>query len=298
MVTAVESSMRGSEERTLTGEVARRADAGLTRRRGRLGRGTSLPRRPGRARGDGDATNGEPDDDRAAHMPVDTTERASIRGARRVDLASPIIQQPRMPARLVLASASPRRAELLARLGIPFVVRPSDVPEVPAPGESGPSFARRAAREKAAAAAVASPGEWILAADTIVLLDDEILGKPAGADDARRMLGLLSGRAHRVVTALVLLRPDGSAVADLAVETAVAFRDLSAAEIDAYVAGGEPLDKAGAYAIQGGAAEFVVRLTGSHTNVIGLPMEELSASLERCGFEMPSPVRDAAHDRQ
>lgn len=202
------------------------------------------------------------------------------------------IQQARMPVGIVLASASPRRAELVRRLGIRFTVHASNVPEFPASGETGTAFARRAAREKALSVAAERRGEWILAADTVVLIDGEILGKPADADEARSMLGRLSGREHRVVTAFVLARPDGTLADDVAVETDVEFRPLTRAEIDSYVATGEPEDKAGAYAIQGGAAGFVVRIVGSHTNVIGLPMDELRTSLERHGLLAPSDARD------
>lgn len=207
-------------------------------------------------------------------------------------MPSVILQQARMPMGIVLASASPRRAELVRQLGIPFAVHPSNVPESPAAGENGTAFARRAAREKAMAVAAQRRGDWVLGADTVVLIDGEILGKPADADDARGMLERLSGREHRVVTGFVLLRPDGTVADEIAVETVVEFRPVSPAEIDSYVATGEPQDKAGAYAIQGGAASFVHRVRGSYTNVIGLPMDELRISLERHGLLAPSDLRD------
>jgi len=183
---------------------------------------------------------------------------------------------------LVLASASPRRRELLSGLGVPFEVRPADVPEVRRPGEEPARFAARLAREKATA--VARPGEWVLGADTIVVVDEEILGKPADAADARRMLALLSGRAHHVLTAVALIGPGGELAGELVGDTVVEFRDLTGEEIADYVAGGEPMDKAGAYAIQGGAGRFVRRTEGSYSNVVGLPVEEVAELLARCGL--------------
>jgi septum formation protein len=189
-----------------------------------------------------------------------------------------------MQARLILGSASPRRAALLRELGIDFAVHPSDVPENPMPGEDGAVFARRAARDKALAVARARPGDWVLAADTVVVLDGEILGKPRDAEDARRMLGLLSGRRHLVITAVALTSPGGRAEGEVTVQSAVEFRVLRETEIETYVAGGEPLDKAGAYAIQGGASGFVRSVAGSYSNVVGLPLDEVRALLRRHGL--------------
>jgi septum formation protein len=188
-----------------------------------------------------------------------------------------LIDKPRMPDGLILASASPRRIELLRQLGAPFAVRPSGAEEMPRRGEDGVAFARRAARDKAEAVAAANPRAWVIGADTVVLLDGEILGKPRDESDARRMLRSLSGRRHRVVTAVALVAPGGVACEELAIETAVEFHILAEAEIDAYVATGEPSDKAGAYAIQGGAQAFVRAVEGSLTNVVGLPLEEVRA---------------------
>ncbi len=173
---------------------------------------------------------------------------------------------------LVLASASPRRRELLAARGIAFDIVPSHIGEIPLPGEPPETFAQRIAREKAYEVASEHPGRCILAADTVVIVDDAMFGKPADADEARRMLEALSGRTHRVRTAVALLLPDAS-LHETAVETLVEFRRLSAAEIDAYVDSGEPFDKAGAYAIQGGARTFVRHVWGSYSNVVGLPIE-------------------------
>jgi septum formation protein len=158
---------------------------------------------------------------------------------------------------LVLGSGSPRRAALLRELGVAFAVRVSDVPEVPCAGEEAADFARRAAREKGCAVAGDCDGAWVLAADTVVVVDGEILGKPVDAADARGMLARLSGRAHEVLTAVALIAPGGEPAEELLMRSAVEFRDLGADEIDAYIATGEPFDKAGAYGIQGGAALFV-----------------------------------------
>lgn len=173
---------------------------------------------------------------------------------------------------MLLASASPRRRELLQRIGIEPEVRPSDVDERIEPGETPVEHAARLAASKAAAA-IAEPGVLVIAADTIVVLDDRVLGKPRDRDEAVAMLRSLSGRAHRVLTA-VHLRRDRRQVA--AVEsTTVWFRDLAEAEIERYVDTGEADDKAGAYGIQGRAGIFVDRIDGSDTNVVGLPLARL-----------------------
>lgn len=189
-----------------------------------------------------------------------------------------------MSARLILASASPRRKELLSRLGIPFAVVPSDVPEVPLAGEAPASFVRRVASDKARAIAAAYPGLWVLGADTVVVIDAEILGKPVDAAEARAMLTRLSGRRHQVLTGVALVAADGRLCAETAVETAVAFRPLLADEIERYIASGEPFDKAGAYAIQGGAGAFVEGVEGSYSNVVGLPIEEVQVILVAHGL--------------
>ncbi|MGA3075311.1 MAG: Maf family protein [Bryobacteraceae bacterium] len=170
---------------------------------------------------------------------------------------------------LVLASRSPRRREILRQAGIPFVVRPMEVDETPLPGEAAREYVMRIAREKAAAA-TASPGEIVLAADTTVLINGEILGKPLDAADGRRMLQLLSGQRHAVLTG-ICLRSTSRAVEDCA-ETSVWFAPLSSQEIEDYAASGEPMDKAGAYAIQGLASKFIQRIEGCYFNVMGLPV--------------------------
>ena len=171
---------------------------------------------------------------------------------------------------LLLASASPRRLELLRALGLEPLVRPADVDETLRPGEDPHDAAERLARAKAVAVAEGAPaGTVVLAADTIVVLDGEALGKPRDGDDARRMLRALRGRAHDVVTGVALSR-DGRLVSGRET-TEVLFAPMTDEEVDAYVASGEPSDKAGAYALQGLGGLFVERITGTPSNVIGLP---------------------------
>jgi septum formation protein len=170
---------------------------------------------------------------------------------------------------LVLASRSPRRREILRQAGIPFVVRPMEVDETPLPGEPARRYVKRIARAKADAA-VAGPGEIVLAADTTVVVQRQILAKPLDAADARRMLQLLSGQRHQVLTA-ICMRSASRVVEDCAA-TSVWFAPLSPREIDAYVSSGEPMDKAGGYAIQGLASKFVQRIEGCYFNVMGLPV--------------------------
>ena len=183
---------------------------------------------------------------------------------------------------LVLASASARRRAYLEELGVAFEARPADVDESRLAAEAPEAMARRLARAKARA--VWREGLWVLAADTIVALGDEVLGKPVDRDDARRMLRLLSGREHRVLTGAVLLAPGGEAVLDEVARTAGAFRLVAEGEIADYVAGGEADDKAGAYGIQGAAGAFVARVEGSYSNVVGLPLELVEPALRRAGL--------------
>jgi septum formation protein len=170
---------------------------------------------------------------------------------------------------LVLASESPRRAEILRQAGIEFVVRAVPVDETPLAGEPPEDYVRRLAERKARAAPAADD-ETVLAADTTVVVDDEMLGKPANAADARRMLAALAGRSHEVLTGVALRR--GKLVARDWASTRVKFAPMSAREIDEYVASGEPMDKAGAYAIQGLASKFIERIDGCYFNVVGLPV--------------------------
>jgi septum formation protein len=180
------------------------------------------------------------------------------------------------PLPLLLASASPRRAELLRAAGIRFEVAPADVDERQRDGEDAEAYVRRLAAAKASRVAAAHPGRAVLGADTTVVVSGEVLGKPRDAEEAAAMLGRLSGRSHRVLTGVCLISPDGRV--DVAVATTtVEFRALSPADIDAYVASGEPMDKAGAYAIQGGAGTFVTRIEGDFDNVVGLPVALIQA---------------------
>ncbi|HEV2063910.1 MAG TPA: Maf family protein [Thermoanaerobaculia bacterium] len=172
--------------------------------------------------------------------------------------------------KLVLASSSPRRAEILTSLGIPFVVDPADIEETPRPGEAPGETAARLAAAKAAVVAALRPGAWVLAADTLVVLDDAVLGKPVNDAGAARMLRRLAGRDHRVVTG-VCLRSDAGPGTTLIEWSRVRFAALSEEELAWYVATGEPRDKAGAYAVQGLGARFIESIEGSFTNVMGLP---------------------------
>ncbi|HEX5272242.1 MAG TPA: Maf family protein [Gemmataceae bacterium] len=185
---------------------------------------------------------------------------------------------------LILASASPRRRELLERLGLVLEVAPADVDETPHPGEKPVDYARRVAAAKCDVVAEgtgAGRALAVLGADTTVIVEDAILGKPADDADARAMLARLCGRRHEVVTAYTLRFGDRRL--ERAVTTLVAMRALQPSEIDAYVASGEGRDKAGAYAVQGIAAAFVTELRGSLTNVIGLPLAEVLADLLALG---------------
>jgi septum formation protein len=188
---------------------------------------------------------------------------------------------------LILASASPRRREFLQRLGLAFEVVPADVDETPDAGESPRGYVERIAQAKAARIAATHPGALVLAADTTVVVDEEILGKPVDAVDARRILNRLSDRGHRVLSAIAL---DGAHRASTVVETKVQFRALSPEEISWYVRTGEPLDKAGAYGIQGLAGMFVREIEGSASNVIGLPLAETVELLARAGHPLPWSV--------
>lgn len=200
---------------------------------------------------------------------------------------------------LVLASASPRRHELLRNAGIPFTVQPADIDETPLAGEAPLECAQRLAREKALSVSRARPQDLVLGADTIVVIDEAILGKPVDPDDAIRMLRLLSGRVHRVITGVCLVARVGSGQLPMASEaghaesrshsyktmrsedrelraasetTLVTMSELSDGEIREYVATGEPMDKAGAYAIQGMASRWIPRIEGDYSNVVGLPV--------------------------
>jgi septum formation protein len=186
-------------------------------------------------------------------------------------------------ASLVLASTSPRRKALLAAAGIPFSLDDSLIEEIRRSGEPAPDFAQRMAREKALTVSRRRNGALVLGADTVVECEGEVLGKPSDERDARRMLRMLSGRFHTVITAFALAR-EGNLVESRAVRSRVRFRPLEDAEIEAYVRTGEPMDKAGAYGIQAEGAGLVVEVEGPRDNVMGLPVSEVLQALRRHGF--------------
>jgi septum formation protein len=193
---------------------------------------------------------------------------------------------PGRPA-LVLASASPRRRELLARIGVlPDRILPTDTDETPRKAELPRALAARLAAEKAEAAALAAPGALVLAADTVVGVGRRVLPKAETEAEARRCLGLLSGRRHQVTTGVVLRLPDGRRLSRL-VATAVAFQRLTAAQVEDYLASGEWRGKAGGYAIQGRAEAHVRFLSGSWSNVVGLPLFETAQLLRGVGWLRP-----------
>jgi len=192
---------------------------------------------------------------------------------------------------IVLVSASPRRAHLLRLAGLEFSVRPSEIEETPLPGEAPGAMAERLARLKAGALVPAGPPILAIAADTVVAIGDAVLGKPRDRADARRMLGLLAGRTHEVITAMVLrILPEETLICEGALSR-VTFAPMSAEEIDWYARTDEGTDKAGAYALQGIGALFIRSIEGSYTNVIGLPLERLYPHLRRLGLLPASPPR-------
>ncbi len=187
---------------------------------------------------------------------------------------------------LVLASASPRRRELLAGLGLHFTVAPADLDETPLPGETPAACVRRLAAAKAAKAAAHPGPALVLAADTVVVLDGRMLGKPRDRADARRMLAAIAGREHTVLTGMALHeRPDGRQL-DGVEASRVRMARLTPHEIDWYVETGEPLDKAGAYAVQGIGALFVEAVFGNYTNVVGLPLPAAARLFAALGYEL------------
>lgn len=202
-----------------------------------------------------------------------------------------------MDSTLILASASPRRRELLTQAGYRFAVQPSSIPEFLRPGEDAIRFATRLAREKAEEVFARQPSStgpvMVLGADTVVVCHTEVMGKPADAADATRMLLLLSGGTHQVVTGVAVVWGSGSA--EVAAEvTQVTMRTLSPQEVAAYVATGEPMDKAGAYAIQGYAGRWIPRIYGCYFNVVGLPLALVSSLLEGAEQRLanqPAPAR-------
>jgi septum formation protein len=181
---------------------------------------------------------------------------------------------------IILASASPRRAELMSLAGIPFSVVSADICEEVLPNEIPADHVMRLSREKADAVAMTTAGRFFIGADTVVVLDDNIMGKPADDTEAFRMLSALSGRVHEVITGFTVYDKVSQIHISRCVRTEVTFRALGEREIHHYIASGCPRDKAGAYAIQGGAVHFVRSICGSYTNVVGLPVAELYELLE------------------
>ncbi len=190
--------------------------------------------------------------------------------------------------KIVLASSSPRRAEILRHAGIAFEIRATEIDETPLPGEAAQAMVARLAEAKARAAAARMDAGacdcLILGADTTVEMDGEILGKPLDSEHAREMLASLGGRTHHVLTGIFLLQLPGNATRAAVENSAVTFAPLSEKEIDAYVASGEPLDKAGAYAIQGIAGRYIPRIEGCYFNVVGLPLARLHTLLRELGW--------------
>jgi septum formation protein len=194
----------------------------------------------------------------------------------------------RLAERLILASGSPRRRELLSRLGLEFTVRPSDAGEpLPEAGEDCAGYALRTARQKTLGVADDYPDAITLGADTIVVLDGAILGKPAGLSDAVAMLVRLAGRRHEVITAVCLVWPDAGVSVEFSTSTQVWLARQPLEVLEAYAATGEPLDKAGGYAIQGAGSFLVERIEGSFSNVVGLPLHELISALRGLKVLMP-----------
>ena len=191
---------------------------------------------------------------------------------------------------LILASGSPRRRDLLSRLKVPFATVPAEIAERVRPGETPRELAERLAREKAEAVAAQigkTPRRVVLGSDTIVVIGDEVLGKPRDAEHAVTLLRKLVGRTHLVMTGVALVESDTGFTRSRVVESRVTLRKADEAELRGYVATGESLDKAGAYALQGAGRRFITAIEGSETNVIGLPLEETLAMLEDAGVEIP-----------
>lgn len=188
-----------------------------------------------------------------------------------------------MPESFILASASPRRQELLTSMGLDFSVIPSGVDERFLEGEKIEEHVLRLSKEKALAIAGRNPEAWVLGADTVVVIDGEVLGKPGSKEEARAMLRRLSGRKHLVFTGFSVVRRGVDIVKSKLVESSVLFKEISEDEVEWYVDTEEPYDKAGGYAVQGKAAFFIKEIHGSHTNVIGLPLSEVVAALKEVG---------------
>lgn len=185
--------------------------------------------------------------------------------------------------RLILASGSPRRRELLGGIGIGFDVVVSDVEERQEPGEAVDAYVRRLARDKGAAVAATHPDAWVLSADTVVFIDGHVLEKPTSRDDARTMLAKIAGREHVVYTGVALQNAHAGFLEDTVAASKVQMIELTPDEIAWYVDTGEPMDKAGSYAVQGIGAMFIESIDGSYSNVVGLPLSVVYDMLKRAG---------------
>jgi nucleoside triphosphate pyrophosphatase len=193
--------------------------------------------------------------------------------------------------RFILASSSPRRRELLASVGVDFDVVPSHVPEEHQPGEAPEEYVARLSREKANAIGEQHPSRWIIAADTTVLLGEQLLEKPLDQHDAVRMLSLIAGRTHTVYTGVTLQNTERKYHDTRVAESEVRMLPLPPEDVEWYVRTGEPMDKAGAYAVQGIGAMFIDSIHGSYTNVVGLPLAMLFQMLRKAGID-PLRMRD------
>ncbi len=191
-----------------------------------------------------------------------------------------------MMRKIILASASPRRKELLEKIGLKFEVEPGDCEEIVDTSLEVREVVRRLSREKAEGVARKHRNAVIIAADTIVLMGDKILGKPHSQAEAKKMLRTLSGKSHIVITGFTIIDTAGKRILSKAVETKVYIRELNPKEIDAYVESGEPLDKAGAYGIQGLGSVIVEKVEGDYFNVVGLPLSALAESLKEFGIDI------------
>ena len=193
---------------------------------------------------------------------------------------------PSSTKRLILASRSPRRSELLQSLGLVFEVSPSKVEEITDPGQSPEQNAVKIARDKARWVARKNPGSYVLGADTMVVLDREIIGQPADEEDAFRILSKLAGKQHRVITGVALITPEAKEY-ETAVVSTVSIKTVAESALRSYIATGESLDKAGAYAIQGQGSFLVESWEGSWSNIVGLPLEALTGLFQKAGFPVP-----------
>lgn len=191
-----------------------------------------------------------------------------------------------MMRKVILASASPRRKELLEKIGLKFEVEPGDCEEIVATGMEAHEVVRRLSREKAEVVARKHRNAVVIAADTVVLIGDKIMGKPHNRTEAKKMLRTLSGKSHTVITGFTIIDTVRRQMLSKSVETKVYIRKLNVKEIDAYVKSGEPLDKAGAYAIQGMGSLIVEKIEGDYFNVVGLPLASLAESLKEFGIDI------------